>query len=256
MKHKLVVILFALVMPILLAVGSTGLAEEPEVVEIEGRQAKVTLVEGRAELSRKEPELRRLLSQGDLLRHGDCVTTGDKARLELAMPDGSFLRFDEKTTFELISVDYKEEARKREIEVHSALGKTWAKVANLVGGGGRFQVSAKNAVAGVRGTTFRMNVNPDTSVVVKVYWGDIHVSSPPQKADRPTVVAKPEKVEGPHPVEGPRPVSMQEWTYIVRAMQQIVVLPDGTVTKPFRFDPEVDADDWVRWNQMRDRMQR
>jgi hypothetical protein len=58
MKHKLVVILFALVMPILLAVGSTGLAEEPEVVEIEGRQAKVTLVEGRAELSRKEPELR------------------------------------------------------------------------------------------------------------------------------------------------------------------------------------------------------
>ncbi len=27
-----------------------------------------------------------------------------------------------------------------------------------------------------------------------------------------------------------------------------------TLSKPFRFDPEVDADDWVRWNQMRDQM--
>lgn len=256
MKHKLAVIFFALVTPILLAAGSTALAEEPQVVAIQGGQAKVTLVEGHAELFRKEPELKRRLSQGDLLRQGDRVSTGDKARLELAMADGSFLRFDEKTTFELIAASFEEKARKREIEVHSALGKTWAKVANLVGGGGRFQVSAKNAVAGVRGTTFRMNVNPDTSVVVKVYWGDIHVSSPPKKADAPKVVSKPEKVQGPHPVEGPHPVSMQEWTYIVRAMQQIVVLPDGTVTKPFRFDPEVDADDWVRWNQMRDRMQR
>lgn len=255
MKHKFAVILFALVAPILLVSGSTGFADEPEIVEMEGRQAKVSLVEGSAELLRKEPELKRPLSQGDLLRHGDHVTTGDKTRIELAMPDGSFLRFDEKTTFELISADYDEETKQRDIKVHSALGKTWAKVASLVGGGGRFQVSAKNAVAGVRGTTFRMNVNPDTSVVVKVYWGDIHVSSPPQEVDKPIEVPKPRKVEGPHPVEGPRPVTMQEWTYIVRAMQQVVVLPDGTVSKPFRFDPEVDADDWVRWNQKRDQMQ-
>jgi hypothetical protein len=48
---------------------------------------------------------------------------------------------------------------------------------------------------------------------------------------------------------------MQEWTYIVQAMQQIVVYPDGTVSKPFRFDPEVDMDEWVRWNQNRDKMQ-
>jgi hypothetical protein len=38
-------------------------------------------------------------------------------------------------------------------------------------------------------------------------------------------------------------------------MQQVVVQPDGTVSKPFGFDSKVDADDWVRWNQMRDRMQ-
>jgi hypothetical protein len=254
MKHKSTIILFALVTLILLSVASTGFADEPEVVEVEGGEANVTLVEGKADLFRKKTEIGQPLSEGDVLRHGDRVTTGDKTRIELALADGSILRFDEKTTFELISADYDEQTKERNVDVRLALGKTWAKVAGLVGGRGRFQVSAENAIAGVRGTTYRMNVNPDTSVVVKVYWGEIHVSSPPGKVDSPLKVSEPRRVEGPHPVEGPRPVTMQEWTYIVRAMHQIVILPDGTVSKPFRFDPRMDADDWVRWNQMRDQM--
>jgi hypothetical protein len=254
MKYKSVVILFALVVLILLPATSTGFADEPEVVEVEGGEAEVTLVEGNADLFRKKTKLRQPLRKGDLLHHGDRVITGDETRIELTMPDGSFLRFDEKTTFELISADYDEQTKQRDMEVQLALGKTWAKVAGLVGGQGRFQVSAENAVAGVRGTTYRMNVNPDTSVVVKVYWGEILVSGPPKKVDRPSRVSEPRRVEGPHKVEGPRPVTMQEWTYIVGAMHQIAILPDGTVSKPFRFDPKVDADDWVRWNQMRDRI--
>ncbi len=254
MKHKCSVTLFAMVTLILFFVASRGFTDELEVVEVEGGEARVSLLEGNADLFRKKPERRQPLSEGDVLRHGDRVTTGNKTRIELGMPDGSFLRFDEKTTFELISAGYDEQTRQRHIEVHLALGKTWAKVAGLVGGRGRFQVSAENAIAGVRGTTYRMNVNPDTSVVVKVYWGEVSVSSPPKKVDRPQRVSEPRRVEGPHPVQGPHPVSMQEWTYIVGAMHQITILPDGTVSKPFRFDPEVDADDWVRWNQMRDQM--
>ena len=254
MKNKPVVILFALATLIVFSVASRGFSDEPEVVEVEGGETKVTLLEGNADLFRMKPELRQPLSEGDVLRHGDRVTTGDRTRIELGMADGSLLRFDENTTFELVSVGYDEQTKQRDIEVDLALGKTWAKVAGLVGGRGRFQVSAENAIAGVRGTTYRMNVNPDTSVVVKVYWGEIRVSSPPEKVDRPQKVSEPSRVEGPHPVEGPSPVTMQEWTYIVRAMQQITILPDGTVSKPFRFDPKVDADDWVRWNQIRDQM--
>jgi hypothetical protein len=258
MKHGLGVVLVAL---FLLAAGSTGFAQEPEVVEMEGQEAEVTLIEGGAELSRKEPALKKSLNQGDLLVDGDRVTTGEQARLELGMPDGSFLRFAQNTNFELISVDYDEQTKQRDIEIHAALGKAWAKVSNLTGGGGRFHVTSQNAVAGIRGTTYRMNVNSDTSVVVKVYEGAVEVSSPPKTAEKPGGVSKPGGVEGPqpvsgpHPVAGPRPVTMQEWTYIVRAMQQIVIYPDGTVSKPFRFDPEVDMDDWVRWNQTRDKMQ-
>ena len=189
MKHKYAVILFALVILILLSAASTGFADEPEIVEVEGGEAVVTLVEGSANLFRKKAKLRQPLKKGDLVGHGDRVTTGDETRIELAMPDGSFLRFDEKTTFELISAGYDEQTKQRDIEVRLALGKTWAKVAELAGGRGRFQVSAENAIAGVRGTTYRMNVNPDTSIVVKVYWGEIHVTSPPKKVDRPMKVS-------------------------------------------------------------------
>lgn len=255
MKHRSAVILPAMVTLILLCGAPTGFADEPEVVEVKGGEVKVTLVEGNAYLLRKKAKLKQPLNEGDLLRHGDTVTTGDETRIELAVPDGSFLRFDEKTTFELISVGYDEQIKERDIEVHLALGKTWAKVAELVGCRGIFQICAENAIAGVRETTYRMNVNSDRSVVVKVYWGEIHVSSPSKGEDGTMEVAEPKRVEGPHPVEGPRPVSMHEWTRIIRAMHQINILPDGTVSKPFRFDPRVDADDWVRWNQMRDQMQ-
>jgi ferric-dicitrate binding protein FerR (iron transport regulator) len=261
MKHRTGVIVPAVVVLVLLAATSPGFAQEPELVEMEGREAEVALIEGSAELSRKEPDLKQLVNQGDLLVNGDHVATGEQARLELAMPDGSFLRFAQKTAFELVSVDYDEQTKQRDIEVHAALGKTWAKVSNLVGEGGRFQVTSKNAVAGIRGTTYRMNVNSDTSVVVKVYDGTVQVSSPPKTAEKPGGVSKPGGVEaphpvsGPHPVAGPHPVTMEEWTYIVRAMQQIVIYPDGTVSKPFRFDPAVDMDDWVRWNQSRDELQ-
>jgi len=46
---------------------------------------------------------------------------------------------------------------------------------------------------------------------------------------------------------------MEEWTYIVGAMQQINIQPDGTPSEPFRFSPEADIDEWVRWNMDRDR---
>ena len=103
-------------------------------------------------------------------------------------------------------------------------------MSKFLGSKGRFSVSSKTTVTGVRGTVFRMNVNKDNSAVVKVYWEEIDISSMPGSSpvNPPEKVIKPSTVEETHPVSGPRPVSMEEWTYIVKAMQQIVIRLDGT----------------------------
>jgi hypothetical protein len=67
-------------------------------------------------------------------------------------------------------------------------------------------------------------------------------------------VAKPAEVSGPTQVAPPyHQVSMEEWTVIVKAMQQISISPQGVASKAQDFDPKADADDWVKWNLERDK---
>lgn len=224
-------------------------------IEIKGDMAEVTLLEGKAELIKKGMIKAQPLALGDYIAHGDRISTKKGSRVELKLPDNSLIRFDELTTFEIVSVKFDKKTKQRDINVSMVLGKTWANVSKIFGQRGRFAVSTKTAVAGVRGTIYRVNVEKDNSVLVKVYWGEVGVSSAPRKeaAEGPAPIMKPTKVLGPHPVAGPHPVSMEEWTYIVKSMQQIFIRPDGTPTKPMPFLAIEDINDWVRWNQERDK---
>ena len=224
-------------------------------IEIKGDTAEVTLIKGTVDLVKKGAVKSQPLSIGDLVADGDKISTKKGSRIELKLPDNSLIRFDEFTTFEIVCVEFDKKTKQRDINVSMVLGKTWANVSKIFGLRGRFAVSTKTAVAGVRGTVYRVNVAEDNSVLVKVYWGEVGVSSAPRKeaAEGPAPIMKPTKVLGPHPVAGPHAVSMEEWTYIVKSMQQIIIRPDGTPTKPMPFLASEDINDWVRWNQERDK---
>ena len=225
-------------------------------IKITGGKAVVSLLKGSASLLKKGMTKPQALSKGDFLTQGDRITTDVQSRLEIKMPDDSFVRFDEKTTFVLESVDYDPKTAKKDINVNMLLGKTWAHVPKFSGSKGRFAITTKTSVAGVRGTDFRMNVNQDYSAVLKVYEGEVAVSKREDidMAKTQVKLEEPTRVAGPQPVAGPHPVSMEEWTYIVRSLQQINIGPDGTAVKPFRFDIEKDLNDWVRWNQARNQL--
>ena len=250
--------IFGCIILIFLWSSAAAAAQTPVKIKMGRGRAEVTLIKGKAFLVKNEKTVIRTLSKGDRLARGSQIRTGKGARIEVKLPDGSYMRFDEQTTFELTSLTVDREKKKRNVFVKMFLGKTWAKVSKRFKGRGRFALATKTAVAGVRGTVYRMNVKEDNSAMIKVYWGEILVEAKKraEAGEEGPIMPKekPKPVLGPQPIAGPRPVSMEEWTYIVSSLQQINIRPDGSAVKPFRFDIMADLNDWVRWNKERDEL--
>jgi len=98
-----------------------------------------------------------------------------------------------------------------------------------------------------------MNVEHDRSALVRVYDGMVHVTGGGKAVALPTPAGPPTRVAGPKPIPGPHKVTMEEWTVIIKAMQQVRVGADGVPEKPRDFTEKEDRDEWVEWNKARDR---
>jgi hypothetical protein len=225
-------------------------AKPPVILKMTKGEARVTLVEGTAHAFCPAQKGFRSLRINDLLKPGCEANTGEKSRMELLLPDSSIIRFADNTSFKILQVDVSD-AGKRDVKIFVTLGKIWSNVRKALGGKGGFEVSCQNAVAGVRGTVYRMNVEDDKSALVKVYNGEVAVSAAANEQKTPAV-GPPQPVAGPTKVAGPKPVSMEEWVYIIKSMQQIRIKSDGKAEEPKDFNEEEDRDAWVDWNKSRD----
>jgi hypothetical protein len=176
------------------------------------------------------------------------------ARLELQLPDESVIRFDENSDFRLVKASYEKTQGKRNVRFSMVLGKTWANVKQAFGTSKGFEVETNNAVVGIRGTKFRINVAADQSALIRVYQGSVMVKKPHRVPGPGEPGSQVQRVAGPKRVAGPQRVTMEEWVRIVEAMQQLTVSPEGvpSVTRAFTMDE--DLNDWVQWNLERDRL--
>jgi len=179
---------------------------------------------------------------------GDVLETGRRTRLEVRLEDRSLLRLGplSRATVEVASFGKSVEDRK--VQAKLLLGQVWANVAKAVGGEARFEVRTENAVAGVRGTTFRVDAAKDRSVVVKVYSGTVAVAA--GAIPRPAhAEPRPERRQ----VAGPEEVSREQWERIVTSMMAVRVSADGIATEPEAFAlAESGGDEWEEWNRARD----
>jgi hypothetical protein len=217
--------------------------------------AVVTRLDGNASVFTKGGKTGAPLKKNDKVMIGQEVKVGAKSRIELKYPDGTVMRFAERSTIKIDDITYDAKTQSKKVKVDLGGGKLWAKVKKLVTADSKVEVKTVNAVAGVRGTVYRVNVEEDNSAMVKVYDGTVAVAGVPKEAPRPSgQFTAPVPVAGPTQVPPPyHEVSMEEWTVIVKAMQQITISPQGVASKPQDFTPQDDMDDWVKWNQERDK---
>ena len=214
-----------------------------------------TMVEGTAQVfttGKKQPVS---LKKGNRLKQNQEVSVGERSRVELLFPDGTVMRLAEKSRLNLGKIAFDRKTEGKNVKVKLGSGKLWAKVKKLVTPDSTVEVRTTNAVAGVRGTVYRVNVNEDQSALVKVYDGSVYVANPPIDASKPLdKITAPVPVAGPHEIAPPvHEVSLEEWHVIVKSFQQVSISPQGVPSQPQDFDPKADADDWVIWNQERDK---
>ncbi len=227
-------------------------AKPPVTVKILKGEAKVTALEGKVQALCLGQKNASYLKIEDAVKSGCEVSIGENSRLELALPDNSIVRFAGNTKFQLQQADI-DDAGERNVKFFVTLGKVWSNVRKTLGGKGGFEVSCENAVAGVRGTIYRMDVDADKSALVKVYEGEVRVAGVKSPGQISTAVAEaPKPVSGPKVIAGPKPVSMAEWVYIIKSMQEIRIKANGKAEEPKDFTEEEDRDSWVDWNKARD----
>lgn len=230
------------------------LAQESFVFPIEGERARVTFVQGVVKRQTEAEGTWCALTLGTFVRAGERIMTMKSARLELQLPDRSIIRFDEESDVRLTKAGYNAGEAKRDVRFALMLGKTWANIQEVFGSEKGVQVETDNAVVGVRGTIFRINVATDRSSIVRVYSGSVAVRRPHRVPAPGEEGSEVQRIPGPTRVDGPHRVTMEEWVRIVKAMQQITVSPEGIPSTPRKFTMEEDLNDWVQWNLERDRL--
>lgn len=215
---------------------------------------KVTFVSGEATRTRAGKSEK--LALGSAVEENDTLETRARTRLEITLRDQSLVRVGPRSRVVLTAALFGRTLDERKVAARLIVGDMWAKVAKAVGGDSRFEVQTANAVAGVRGTTFRVDAKADRSVVVKVYAGTVAVAGGgpiPRPEHGGPAAGEPPRGKKRVQVPGPREVTREQWERIVGAMMQVRVAADGTPAEPEPFAlAGASADEFEAWNRERD----
>jgi hypothetical protein len=174
----------------------------------------VTIVEGAAFRTPKGGA-EQPLKQGAEVELDDTLRTGADGNVKLTLTDQSVLVLGPESELVVERAEFESQDRSR-VSLKLLVGGVWAKVKKAIAGSdSTFEVSAARAVAGVRGTIFRVDATPlivgtrppkIRETVVRVTEGRVAVNAQVKKA-----AAKPPP-KGPRlEVPGPTEVTAEEW---------------------------------------------
>ncbi|MBI3182244.1 MAG: FecR domain-containing protein [Myxococcales bacterium] len=194
------------------------------------------------------------LSVGTAIELRDTIEV-KQGTLKLELSDGSAIVLSEGSALRIDEAEFAGQERKGFSALLSAakqgLAKLWAKVAQA-GSGAKFEVRTERAVAGVRGTVFRVDADKEVrtsrgsqwATVVRVAEGKVGVRPSKQLAQAPKPKGgKKDRVQ----VPGPREVSAQKWEELFAELQKNQQIAVGIdLWELTQVDPG-ERDDFDRW---------
>ncbi|MEW5742166.1 MAG: FecR family protein [Myxococcota bacterium] len=195
------------------------------------------------------------LAVGTEVELGDTLDV-TKGNLKFELNDGSVIALAEKSKLEITEAEFEGQERKG-FSAFLKAGSLWTKVKKALGGG-KFEVTTERAVAGVRGTIFR--IDADTLVkaakgkgqgrkasVVRVVEGVVAVK--PTKAIAKTIKSATPPQKGARvEVPGPKEITADEWEARFVELQQNQQIAVGVdLWEQAEIDAKAKADAFSKW---------
>ncbi|MET3117605.1 hypothetical protein AAKU64_001824 [Undibacterium sp. GrIS 1.8] len=116
------------------------------------------------------------ITLGNTYKEGTMITTGKNGFLTLVLPDDSRISIPSNSQVKLSKLRMTKYSKSPRTEITLLQGRVESKVTPLESNKGRFEVRSPLAVAGVRGTHFRVSVN-DNGIANEVLSGGVAVGS-------------------------------------------------------------------------------
>lgn len=189
---------------------------------------KVALVEGKATRTPKEGAA-VALAIGAAIELGDTIAV-DSGNLKLQLTDESVIMLAPGSKLEITEAEFQGQERKG-FKAFLQSGSLWTKVKKAMGGGG-YEVSTERAVAGVRGTIFRIDADKlvtsakppkaRKASIVRIVEGVVNIKPSAAVAKASTAAAPPpptkkgERVQ----VAPPKEITADEWEKKFVELQQ------------------------------------
>ncbi|WP_147444177.1 MULTISPECIES: FecR domain-containing protein [Corallococcus] len=195
----------------------------------------------------------RPLAVGADVEVKDTLEVGPKSNLKLTLNDGSVLMLGEGSQLFINVADFEGQERKGFV-ARLGLGKLWASVKKaLAGSDAKFEVETDRAVAGVRGTRFRVDAAAPTYMgalsprtLVQVAEGQVQVMPRMLVRSTPLEKASKERTQAP----GSQEVTQEQWTERIIQLQadrQVVVDAELGTAKVGTLDRKVAGDAFGRF---------
>lgn len=216
---------------------------------------KVALVEGKATRTPKGGAAVEL-SKDSAIELGDTIDV-QSGNLKLLLTDESIIMLAPASKLEITEAEFQGQERKG-FKAFLQSGSLWTKVKKALGGGG-YEVSTERAVAGVRGTIFRIDADKMVTAakppkarkasIVRIVEGVVNIKPSAVVAKASTAATPAPKKKGERvQVAGPTEVTADEWEKKFVELQQNQQIAVGVdLWDVAQFEEAAKRDAFAKW---------